>query len=137
VDLEQREGRVHRYKGHVIRKNIASNYRLGATLGADDPWDALFAHATLDRGAGLNELVPYWALDVPWKIERRVPLFPLNREVNRLEELKHSLALYRLVFGQPRQEELLLLLRTRDACGPSDELLQYRIDLAPHAVPPA
>ena len=23
VDLEQREGRVHRYKGHAIRKNIA------------------------------------------------------------------------------------------------------------------
>ena len=23
VDLEQREGRVHRYKGHAIRKNLA------------------------------------------------------------------------------------------------------------------
>ena len=23
VDLEQREGRVHRYKGHAIRKNVA------------------------------------------------------------------------------------------------------------------
>ena len=29
VDLEQREGRVHRYKGHAVRRNIA------ATLGAD------------------------------------------------------------------------------------------------------
>ncbi len=23
VDLEQREGRIHRYKGHALRKNIA------------------------------------------------------------------------------------------------------------------
>ena len=29
VDLEQREGRVHRYKGHAVRKNAATIY--GAT----------------------------------------------------------------------------------------------------------
>ena len=29
VDLEQREGRVHRYKGHVIRRNLALKYGLG------------------------------------------------------------------------------------------------------------
>ncbi len=28
VDLEQREGRVHRYKGHAVRKNIATRYGL-------------------------------------------------------------------------------------------------------------
>jgi hypothetical protein len=28
VDLEQREGRVHRYKGHVIRRNLTSKYGL-------------------------------------------------------------------------------------------------------------
>lgn len=27
VDLEQREGRVHRYKGHVIRKNLGEKVR--------------------------------------------------------------------------------------------------------------
>ena len=26
VDLEQREGRVHRYKGHAVRKNVAAEY---------------------------------------------------------------------------------------------------------------
>ena len=26
VDMEQREGRVHRYKGHAVRKNLASHY---------------------------------------------------------------------------------------------------------------
>ena len=26
VDLEQREGRVHRFKGHAVRLNVAHNY---------------------------------------------------------------------------------------------------------------
>ena len=26
VDLEQREGRVHRYKGHAVRKNVATDF---------------------------------------------------------------------------------------------------------------
>ena len=32
VDLEQREGRVHRYKGHAVRKNVAAEYGLAAAL---------------------------------------------------------------------------------------------------------
>ena len=34
-------------------------------------------------------------------------MLPFSKGVQRLEALKSSLALYRLVFGQPRQEELL------------------------------
>ena len=39
VDLEQREGRVHRYKGHAIRKNLAARHA-AAAFGrrAADPW---------------------------------------------------------------------------------------------------
>ncbi len=32
VDLEQREGRVHRYKGHAIRKNVALKNRAAAFM---------------------------------------------------------------------------------------------------------
>ena len=43
VDLEQREGRVHRYKGHAIRKNLAAVHRAAAfEPGVSDPWEALF-----------------------------------------------------------------------------------------------
>jgi len=28
VDLEQREGRVHRYKGHAVRRNVTSHLGL-------------------------------------------------------------------------------------------------------------
>ena len=46
VDLEQREGRVHRYKGHAVRKNVAAEFRAAALdCGHDDPWAAVFAAA--------------------------------------------------------------------------------------------
>jgi hypothetical protein len=46
-------------------------------------------------------MVPFWIFDGPFKIERRLPMLPLSRESARLDDLKQSLALYRLTFGQP------------------------------------
>ena len=43
VDLEQREGRVHRFKGHFIRKNLARAYGIAGTKGDRDPWASLSA----------------------------------------------------------------------------------------------
>ncbi|MDI7269693.1 MAG: helicase-related protein, partial [Myxococcota bacterium] len=60
VDLEQREGRIHRYKGHVIRKNLAEAFGLAGTEGAVDPWEALFARAAATRDPAATDLVPYW-----------------------------------------------------------------------------
>ena len=43
VDLEQREGRVHRYKGHAVRKNVADVYGwMALDPEHDDPWEAVF-----------------------------------------------------------------------------------------------
>jgi hypothetical protein len=44
------------------------------------------------------------------KIERHVPALPYSREVERLHELCRSLAIYRMVFGQNRQEDLIQYL---------------------------
>ena len=67
VDLEQREGRVHRYKGHAVRKNVAEQYGLGGihTDSADglDPWKGLFQRAKDDRDSASNDLVPYWIFE--------------------------------------------------------------------------
>lgn len=58
VDLEQREGRVHRYKGHAVRKNLARRYGLGAlTDPAHDPWEILFERARRERDPGASDLV--------------------------------------------------------------------------------
>src|SRR5690606_2460228 len=68
VDLEQREGRVHRYKGHAVRKNVARAFGLTCLgerwTGNGDPWEVLFDAAAEDRPAGASELVPYWIYEV-------------------------------------------------------------------------
>ena len=129
VDLEQREGRVHRYKGHAVRKNIAqdhANAALHATV--DDPWYAMFLAATEARPHGSNELVPYWIYCAPEgaTIERYVPTLPLSKEQQRYRRLLRTVGAYRLVVGQPRQEDLL-----RYVGSAAEDLSWLRIDLAP------
>jgi hypothetical protein len=132
VDLEQREGRVHRYKGHAVRRNI------GATIGLPsswqgDLWEELFQLAAQRRTGELSEMVPYWVFNEgPAKVQRLVPVLPFSREEAALPRLRKALAAYRLAFGQPRQEELVEYLST----GRSDtEILELasklRIDLSP------
>jgi hypothetical protein len=113
VDMEQREGRVHRYKGHAVRKNVATRYgeRL-FNLPCDthtDPWQRLFEIAISERAQGVSDLVPYWIFEVEGgaKIERRIMSLPLSRDELRYRRLRKGLALYRMVFAQPRQEDLL------------------------------
>src|SRR5207249_827287 len=53
VDLEQREGRVHRYKGHAVRKNLERRFGLKPIEAAQaDPWDVLFEAGKRERGKG-------------------------------------------------------------------------------------
>jgi hypothetical protein len=135
VDLEQREGRVHRYKGHAIRKNVACVFgaRALATFNGD-PWETLFALARDEHGGDGSGLVPYWVFPTEGGsvIERYVPALPLSADQIQLTALRRSLAVYRMVFGQPRQDDLLAYLVER--IGPK-RLEQYRqllqIDLSP------
>ncbi len=109
VDLEQREVRVHRFKGHAVRLNVARAHadalRQGRRAQAD-PWAAMFA-AARRATRSTQGLIPFWIYEGPVKVERRVPMLPFSREVNRLNRLKRSLTLYRLAFGQPRQDDLI------------------------------
>ena len=138
VDLEQREGRVHRYKGHAVRKNVAARY--GSALlgevdgGEDDPWLSLFEMAKRDRPADASDIVPYWVFPLVdgAAIERHVPSLPLSREVEQLAALRRTLAVYRMVFGQPRQDELLdYLLGHMPEDEAAKHLKDLRIDLEP------
>lgn len=137
VDLEQREGRVHRYKGHAVRRNIAAT--LGAAAFArglastSDPWDELFDEAAAVSPDTAGEMVPYWVFhEGPARIERYVPVLPFSKEAANLPRLRKTLAAYRLAFGQPRQEELIEFLGTDRS--DADLLLlasRLRIDLSP------
>ena len=136
VDLEQREGRVHRYKGHAVRKNVTRLHRSEALAKLpEDPWEEMFRLAHGRRPAGATEVIPYWLLPTEGgaHIERHVLTLPLSREQEHLSALRRSLAVYRMVFGQPRQEELLDFLK-KDLS--SEALISFaetlRIDLAPN-----
>jgi hypothetical protein len=142
VDIEQREGRVHRFKNHAVRRNIAADFGncASALVGTEAPWTAMFMAAqdqqTADGHPG--DIVPYWIYPGEAKIERMVLMPPFSREHVRYENLKKSLASYRLAFGQPRQDELIELFS-----GMSEEvvseLAEFQISLRPgirmHAKP--
>ncbi len=134
VDLEQREGRVHRYKGHAIRKNIAERNRAAAFRSTTtDPWEEMFNKAAETTTSNeFRDMSPYWVYEGSAQIERYVPHLPLSREVTQLERLKRSIAAYRMVIGQPRQEDLLRYLQGRLPDEELDQLIEeLRIDLTP------
>lgn len=139
IDLEQREGRVNRYKSLVVRRRVAEYITdtLVATNGGD-VWAAWFEQAKSARHLGANtgssDLIPYWHMPVGQaQIERLVPYLPMSRESTRLDEMLKILSLYRLAFGQPRQQELLenLLCRKFDAVEIAEIKHKLMIDLAP------
>jgi len=132
ADFEQREGRVHRFKGHAVRKNVASAHRADALRkDVSDPWRAAFASAEEARPDGQNDLWPWWTYPGDSKIERWIPSFPLSRDEGRKARLERRRALYRLAFGQPRQEDLIALLEKQGYAKGDPRLEQLRIDLRP------
>lgn len=109
IDLEQREGRINRFKCLAIRQNVARKYGKTLVNITNDCWDALFDAAVAERKEGQSELIPYWCFgeNQEVKIERLLPLYPISNDTTRYERLIKVLSLYRLTLGQTRQEDLL------------------------------
>lgn len=135
VDLEQREGRVHRYKGHAVRRNVTAAHgqqALSDWSPGDDIWERIFKLADYAaRDATESDLMPYWIAPGDYRVQRHVPLLPYTREVEAFERLKRQLAAYRVVFGQPRQEELITLLGQAELDA---QLSGWAVDLRPPPV---
>lgn len=132
VDLEQREGRVHRYKGYAVRKNVVEQFApqaLADTLG--DPWATIFELAENASGENSSHIIPYWVYPGSAKIERHVPALPLSRDMLRYEALRHSLTLYRMVFGQNRQEDLMAYLIQLPLAERTQIVQELQMNLAP------
>lgn len=108
IDLEQREGRINRFKCLAVRQNIAKRY------GDNFSWDDMFAKAKEDLKGEYPDLVPYWCLpnldNGSVKIERIVPMYPFSQDQLKYNRIIKILSLYRLTLGQPRQEELISIL---------------------------
>lgn len=137
IDLEQREGRINRYKAFVIRQCLAAKVPLNQLItGSDNLWPSLFkvAEATLKK-AGDSDMVPFWYLNEgEYKIERFVPIHEFSRDELRFERIKDTLSLYRLTFGQPRQEELLEAFRNAGLTKDEIQLIRKSllINLSPY-----
>ena len=130
VDFEQREGRVDRYKGHAIRKNVAAAHRAAALApGVADPWTAVFEAAAAEDDHGLGDLTPFWIYPGDAQLQRRIMALPLSRDQERWAQLQESLALYRLAFGQPRQEDMLDALKRHGIDGRPERMAELQIDL--------
>lgn len=129
VDLEQREGRIQRYRNHAVRLTVAGQH--GAEARASpDPWARLFELADVDaRG-----FEPNWVSTGPGivPIERRAYVLPYSRDQRRLDRVLTSRVYYRLVLGHPNPDELVdVLSRNFDADTAKKLLDDLQLDLSP------
>ena len=134
IDLEQREGRINRYKCLAIRQNIAKRY--GSIEFEKDIWTEMFNAAIVSEkkgNSGASDLIPFWGLTADEdmvKIERIVPMYPFSRDEIAYQRLIKILSLYRLTLGQARQEELLEYIFKN--CENTDDLKELFINLSPY-----
>jgi hypothetical protein len=132
VALEQREGRVHRFKGHAVRKNVAAVSEAVSCEPTTDIWDVMFDEATPNED--FDGIVPFWVfegggrLENPAKVKRVVPVLPMSCEVDELDRLRQAAVTYRIAFGQPRHDDLLEAVEGRTDLP--------TIDLSPRAAEP-
>lgn len=83
------------------------------------------------RSRGDDDLAPHWIAPGEHRVQRHVPQPPYTTEIEAFKRLKRQLAAYRVVFGQPRQEELVTLLDRADL--DIARLRNWAIDLSPPA----
>ncbi len=119
VDFEQREGRVNRFGGHAIRRNVAAAHWADVVASDDpNPWRAAFDAAGRSAAAAdYGHFAPWWVYPGRASIQRIVMEHPLSKDRLRYERLRDSLALYRLTLGQPRQEDMVELMKQRGVEG--------------------
>ena len=133
-NLEQREGRINRYKCLAVRRNIAKAF------GEKFSWKEMFDEACHVLKQDNPAMVPFWflpldndiykdRLDIEY-IERIIPIYPMSEEKGRYHRLIEVLSLYRLTMGQPRQEELLQMLAGKVS---NEDIQKLLFDLSPYS----
>lgn len=156
VDFEQRDGRIHRFRNHAVRRNLARDW--GSIAQHEAPgragWDWMFEQATAvvqAVGSDAGGMRPSWvyregdsaaplptpewmlnAMGAPARIERHVPVIPHSRDDVRLRRMSKAVGMYRMLFAQPRQEDLLAHLLLQLGSAPVEGIAErVVIDLRP------
>lgn len=133
VDIEQREGRINRYKGHYIRKNAVSVFDKSKIDFDNDIWDQIFEESKRYKRESDNELMPYWILEKgSSKIKRHIHSLVFSKDLNKYELMKKLMVKYRMAFGQPRQQDFMDFIQAvyGDAFTKED-IKKIVIDLTP------
>jgi hypothetical protein len=145
VDLEQREGRINRFDGLFVRRNVAIDYPLASITSTDVSYRNIWARVfgdVLTRPTGKQHLrhglFPHWVFepeqDEPVRMRRHLAIFEGSRDLAHYERLKKYLFYYRLAFGQARQQDLLDKVIDRpDEEELRKELQRCMINLSPVA----
>lgn len=156
VDFEQRDGRIHRFRNHAVRRNLSRDW--GGVVLHEAPgragWDWMFERATeavSAAGTDAGGMRPSWvyregdsvapiptpswmltAMGAPARIERHVPVIPHSRDEVRLRRMTKAVGMYRMVFAQPRQDDLLAHLQRQVGEAELEQLAEkVVIDLRP------
>ena len=98
-----------------------------------DVWTSVFDIAEANREGSSGDMEPYWFAPGEAVIERSVLSFPMSRDQPAWERMKDILALYRLAYGQPRQEDMVDLLRRRGVTPTDVEALRLRLGPPRHS----
>lgn len=108
VDLEQREGRISRYGGLLVRRPLGLKVRedaVAAGRSGRSPWNAAAAFGD-ERFSNNTGLSPWWTFENA-DIDRHVLALSKSRDIARFDHLQRQRLLYRLALGQPNQEDLV------------------------------
>jgi hypothetical protein len=111
LDLEQREGRIQRYAGLAVRRQLSASLRhqllTDPGVAHGSPWQCMQRHA--EHSVDASGLRPWWVLDGV-EIRRHVFQRPFGRDVARFAQLREQRLIYRLALGQPNQEDFIDVL---------------------------
>jgi hypothetical protein len=115
LDLEQREGRIQRFAGLLVRQQLAASIGKQHTIDSArvSPWCAIARIAECERSDS-SGLSPWWVL-AGAGVTRYVFRLPQGRDVLRFSMLREQRFVYRLALGQPNQEDFLDMLTKSDS----------------------
>jgi uncharacterized membrane protein YkvA (DUF1232 family) len=146
VDLEQREGRINRFDCLANRLGVQKDYpfeKVAAMLNSDkNIWRTAYeavSQEAKNTGMERHGLSPHWIYQPSngrtTTIRRHLLFYSGSRDKLRYEQLKKALSFYRLVLGQPRQQDILERLAERGTDGNasigSEHFERYMINLSP------
>jgi hypothetical protein len=136
--------------GLSIRQNIAQDVSLSSAVrdAASNIWATIFATLVAsDESPSTKKhgLFPHWIYQALGEsgegtkgkemVRRHLMFYARSSDVERYEQLKRSLSLYRLVFGQPRQQDIVeRLIATFPQMNPTEigrVFAKYTINLSP------